>query len=253
MDRRGFLKALAGFALCPVCANLGFAEEAAHWSYEGAQGPGHWGDLDPADRVCANGGQQSPIVIDSSIKAQLAPLKFAWTRQAETIINNGHTIQLDFNDGGTLTKGSGKYTLVQFHFHHPSEHHIDGKGFPMEVHFVHRSEEGSLGVVGVMLEAGKRNPVFAKIVATMPAVEGAPVEAARGIDPKGLLPSNRGYYFYSGSLTTPPCSEIVDWMVLSRPIKVAMADIDTFAKLYPANARPVQKLERRLVLRSPKV
>jgi carbonic anhydrase len=151
MDRRGVLKALAGFALCPVCANLGIAEEAAHWSYEGAQGPGHWGDLDPADRVCANGGQQSPIVIDSSIKAQLAPLKFAWARQAETIINNGHTIQLNFKDGGTLTKDSGKYTLVQFHFHHPSEHHIDGKGFPMEVHFVHRSEEGSLGVVGVML------------------------------------------------------------------------------------------------------
>ena len=111
MDRRSVLKALAGFALCPVCANFGFAAEAAHWSYEGAHGPGHWGDLDPADRVCAVGGQQSPIVIDSSIEAQLAPLEFAWARQAETIVNNGHTIQLNFDDGGTLTIGSDDYTL----------------------------------------------------------------------------------------------------------------------------------------------
>lgn len=251
MHRRRLLKTLTGLALCPICANTGFATEEAHWSYEGAQGPVHWGDLDPADRVCLVGSQQSPIAIDGSIEAQLAPLKLAWARQADSIVNNGHTIQLNFGSGGTLNAGSGNYTLVQFHFHHPSEHLIGGKNFPMEVHFVHRNAAGSLGVIGVLLAAGKPNPVFAKIAATMPSAEGPPAGAAPGIDPNGLLPSKLGYYFYSGSLTTPPCSEIVNWMLLTDPIEVAEADIAAFARIYPMNARPVQKLDRRFVLRSP--
>jgi len=250
MHRRRVLKALAGLALCPVCANFGFAAEEAHWNYEGAQGPAHWGDLEPADQTCSVGCRQSPISIDSTIEARLAPLEFAWARQANTIVNNGHTIQLNFDDGGTLTVGSNRYTLVQFHFHHPGEHRIADKGFRMEAHFVHRNAAGSLGVIGVWMVAGKSNPVFAKVVATMPPAEGPPVKADPGIDPNGLLPAKFGYYLYSGSLTTPPCSETVDWMLLTNPIEVAETDIAAFATLYPMNARPVQKLDRRFVLRS---
>lgn len=250
MDRRRLLKTLAGVALCPLCANVGIASEGAHWSYEGVHGPDHWGDLDPASRVCTIGSQQSPITIDASIEAQLPPLQFGWARKADTILNNGHTIQLNLKDGGALEVGSDRYSLVQFHFHHPSEHLVHDKGFPMEAHFVHRTASGSLGVIGVLMTIGKPNPVFAKIAATMPPTAGATVPADPGIDPSGLLPSGHGYYRYSGSLTKPPCSETVDWMLLTDPIEVAEADVETFAKLYPLNARPAQKLDRRFVLHS---
>ncbi len=250
MDRRRLLKSLGGLALCPLCAGMGLASEGAHWSYEGVHGPDHWGEVDTASRVCGVGTQQSPIAIDTAIEAQLPPLQFSWARKADTIVNNGHTIQVNLKDGGTLAAGADRYSLVQFHFHHPSEHLVHDHGFPMEVHFVHLSARGSLGVIGVLMTIGKPNPVFAKIAATMPGKEGTSVAADPGIDPAGLLPTGRGYYRYEGSLTTPPCSETVDWMLLSDPIEVAEADVDAFAKLYPLNARPAQKLDRRFVLHS---
>jgi carbonic anhydrase len=139
---------------------------------------------------------------------------------------------------------------VQCHFHRPSEHKIDGKSFPMEAHFVHANAAGSLAVVGVLMTTGKANRVFNKVVSTMPDKEGPAVKADAGIDPNGLLPARRSYYRYEGSLTTPPCSETVDWLLLTDPIQVAETDVATFAKLYPLNARPVQKPDRRFVLRS---
>jgi carbonic anhydrase len=139
---------------------------------------------------------------------------------------------------------------VQFHFHRPSEHKIDGKSFPMEVHFVHATASGALGVIGVLMTAGKANAAFSKIVATMPQKAGPPVKADAAIDPGTLLPAGRSYFSYAGSLTTPPCAETVAWMLLTDPIEVADADIAAFGKLYAMNARPAQKLNRRFVLRS---
>lgn len=250
MNRRHALKALAGLALCPLCASAGFAAEGAHWSYEGANGPAHWGDIDAASKVCSAGSQQSPVDIAGTIKARLSPLKIAWSKKADTIVNNGHTIQVNFASGSTLQVGKDDYTLLQFHFHHPSEHTIAGKSYPMEVHFVHRNAAGALAVVGALIAAGKSNPVFSKIVATMPAREGPAVTADPAINPNRLLPAARGYYRYAGSLTTPPCGEVVNWLLLREPIHVAKTDIDVFAKLYPMNARPVQKDNRRFVLSS---
>ncbi|MGJ4940058.1 carbonic anhydrase [Bradyrhizobium sp. HKCCYLS1011] len=248
MNRRHALKALAGLALCPVCAH---AADAAHWSYEGDTGPAKWGDLDAADKVCGIGTQQSPIDIENPTKARLPDPKLSWSRTADTIINNGHTIQLNFADGSsTLKLGDTTYKLVQMHFHRPSEHQIGGKNFPMEAHFVHRAESGRLAVIGVLMTTGHPNPVFAQIVSTMPPQEGPAVKADPRIDPNVLLPARRSYYRYEGSLTTPPCSEVVEWLLLTNPISVAEADVAKFAKLYPMNARPVQKLERRFVLQS---
>jgi len=250
MDRRHALKALAGIALCPICRPA-FAE-GAHWSYEGATGPAKWGDLDAADKACAVGSQQSPINvdIDKAIRARLPAVKLDWAKSADTIINNGHTIQLNFAEGSTLTLGDVKYQLVQVHFHRPSEHTIAGKSFPMEAHFVHRADSGALAVIGVLMAEGQQNEAFGRIVKTMPATEGPAVKADPKINPNALLPKNLGYCRYSGSLTTPPCSEIVEWVLLTAPIHVAAADVEAFAKLYPMNARPVQKDNRRFVLRS---
>ena len=250
MNRRHALRILAGAALCPLCAPTGIAAEGAHWSYEGDNGPAKWGDLDAASKVCAIGSQQSPIDIGTTIKSQLPALKINWARSADTIVNNGHTIQLNFAEGGTLTLGDVKYKLLQLHFHRPSEHLIRGKNFPMEAHFVHRAEGGSLAVIGVLMKTGKPNAAFSRIVSTMPVTEGPAVEADARINPDALLPARRGYYRYPGSLTTPPCAEIVEWLLLTDPIQVAEADVASFTKLYPMNARPVQKDNRRYVLRS---
>ena len=250
MDRRDVLKALAGLALCPLCASAGFAAEGAHWSYGGATGPDKWGELDAANRVCSTGAQQSPIDIVDTIAAKLPPLKIAWRKQAATtIVNNGHTIQLNAAEGSTLTIGKDNYVLLQFHFHRPSEHKIGGRSYPMEVHYVHRNAAGNLAVVGVLMTAGKANAAFRKIAASMPAKAGTEAKAD-GIDPNGLLPRSRGYYNYAGSLTTPACNETVNWLLLTTPVEVAKADIDAFAKLYAMNARPAQKINRRFVLRS---
>lgn len=248
MNRRSFLTGLAGLALCPACAAV--AAEAPHWSYEGAHGPAHWGDLNAASKVCSVGWQQSPIDIGETIRAQLPPLGVTWRRKADTIVNNGHTIQVNVGEGSSLAVGGDRFVLLQFHFHRPSEHRIGNRSYPMEVHFVHRHATGKLAVVGVLMTAGRANPSFKKVVTTMPQKEGPAVPADPGIDPNGLLPQRRGYYRYEGSLTTPPCSETVDWLLLTQPIPVAEADIDAFAKLYAMNARPTQKLERRFVLRS---
>ena len=249
MNRRHALKTLAGLVLCPLCAPAGFAADAPHWGYEGEHGLAHWGDVDAASKVCSIGSQQSPIDIQSSIAAKLPPLQIAWPKKPDMIVNNGHTIQLNAEAGNTLTVGADKYDLLQYHFHHPSEHLIGGKNFPMEVHFVHRNAAGTLAVVGALMTAGKPNPAFSKIVAAMPAKEGPPVKMAAA-DPNQMLPANRGYYRYSGSLTTPPCSEVVNWLLLREPIQVAKADIDAFGKLFPMNARPAQKDNRRFVLSS---
>jgi len=248
LDRRNVLKALAGLAVCPVCTSTGFAAEGAHWSYEGEAGPAKWGDLDAANKVCSIGSQQSPIDIGATVKTQLPPLKLNWGKSADTIVNNGHTIQLNFAEGSTLRLGNVTYKLVQVHFHRPSEHLIGGKNFPMEAHFVHRAETGALAVVGVLLAEGKPNATFGKIVATMPAKEGPAGKADAAINPNALLPAKLSYYRYEGSLTTPPCSEVVDWLLLTTPMQVAASDVAAFAKLYPMNARPAQKDNRRFVL-----
>lgn len=248
MHRRQALKSLVGLAICPLCAANGFGSQH-HWSYEGEAGPENWGGLDSANAACSIGSQQSPIDITGTSTAQQPSLNISWTKGPDTIVNNGHTIQLDFAEGATLRLGGRNYALKQFHFHHPSEHLVEGRRFGMEAHFVHSGSDG-LAVVGVLMIAGKPNAVFKKIVALMPTEEGPAVPADPTIDPSRLLPARRTYFHYEGSLTTPPCSETVDWIVLAHPIEVDEADISRFAKLYPMNARPVQKRDRRFILSS---
>jgi carbonic anhydrase len=250
MRRREALKLFAGLALCPLCAPDGFAADP-HWSYEGAEGPDKWGELDAANKVCSIGGQQSPINIGETIKAQLQPLKIAWGKTAESIVNNGHTIQVNMPEGSTMSAGGGgNFRLLQFHFHRPSEHTINGASFPMEVHFLHANAAGNFAAIGVLMTTGRTNKAFNNIVLTMPNRAGSQVKAESAVDPNAFLPPKRGYYRYYGSLTTPPCAQTVDWFVLTDPIQVAEADINSFARLYPKNARPVQPDNRRFVLRS---
>lgn len=242
MDRRNFVRGMMAAAVCPVCARMALAAEGAPWSYAGETGPEHWGALADENAACSVGARQSPVDIAEAIRAELPPLRPDW-KPGGTMVNNGHTIQVAVPAGSTLARGDRLYTLVQFHFHAPSEHLVAGRPAAMEVHFVHRAVEGSgLGVLGVLMEPGDANPAFARLAAAFPGEPGG--MAATDVDPAGLLPPSLAYWSYEGSLTTPPCSEIVDWMVAMQPVAVDAADIARFAALYPMNARPVLPANR---------
>lgn len=254
MNRRTFVGGAMGILACPICAGLLARSAAAsdakpHWSYEGATGPDHWGDLNAANAVCGAGTQQSPIDLTQAIDAVLDAGTVTWQPVHDgVILNNGHTIQVNTPEGGRLAVDGAEYTLAQFHFHHESEHTVDGGHFPMEVHFVHKAVEGgSLAVLGVFLVEGEENAILNPLWQAMPHEEGEKPLAA-SVDPKGLLPASSAVYRYEGSLTTPPCSEIVNWLVFKQPVTASPVQIATFAELFPNNARPVQPLNRRFIL-----
>ena len=223
---------------------------ATHWSYGGEGGPDRWGDLAPENQPCAIGDQQSPIDLASALSANAPVPTPRWTSvHGAQVVNNGHTLQVNVTGPGGLKLGGKDYALKQFHFHHPSEHTIDGKSFPLEVHFVHAAADGDLAVIGVMFEPGAVNPALNPIWAVAPAKEGT-AEAAGEIDLGAFLPKDASLYRYEGSLTTPPCSETVRWTVMSAPITASPSQIAAFAQLFPMNARPVQPLNRRFVLKT---
>lgn len=236
------LIALAALLLCTAPA----LAADVHWEYEGAAGPAAWGGLTPQFAACAAGQQQSPIDIAATVPAALPPLRPDWPAGAGwSVVDNGHTVQASATgEAGNVTVEGTAYKLVQFHFHHPSEHTIGGVSYPMEVHFVHQSAEGKLAVVGVMLGGGGAPGPLDAILA---AADGDGTLAAP-IDPTALLPANPHYWRYHGSLTTPPCSEIVAWTLMAEPVEVSDAAIAAFAHRYEMDARPVQPLHRRFVL-----
>jgi carbonic anhydrase len=222
-----------------------------HWTYGGEEGPAHWGDLSPENRPCSAGVQQSPVDLAGALPASIAGPTPQWIpARGGKVINNGHTIQVDVGGAGGIELDGVKYALKQFHFHHPSEHTIDGKAFPLELHLVHAADDGRLAVVGVMFHEGSANAALDPVWATAPAKEGKAAVAFE-IDASRFLPRGAGAYRYEGSLTTPPCSETVRWTVMAEPQTASASQIAAFSALFPWNARPVQPLNRRYVLKTP--
>ncbi len=242
------LPAILGCALV-LTAACGAQEHT--WDYSTAHGPSHWGELAPEFAPCTNGHHQSPIDIRNSRISDLPPIEFHYNPSALDIIDNGHTIMINYAPGSFITVGGKKYVLKQFHFHHPSEEKIDGKGYEMAVHLVHADEEGKLAVVAVLLKKGEDNPLVRELWKDVPhQKEKEELLENVKIDVDALLPADRRYYTFSGSLTTPPCSEDVTWFVLKHPVTVSAEEIRQFAKLYRNDARPTQPLNDRTVLAS---
>ena len=239
--------ALASVALC---ASLAFAQHAPHWEYKGKHGAAHWGELDAGFEACARGASQSPIDIRNAVKADLPALDFQYTASAPTLVNNGHTVQVNLPAGNSLVVDGKKLELLQFHFHTPSEEAVAGKHTAMVAHFVHKGEDGRLGVVAVLIQPGKANAAWAPIFAHLPRVGEQVTVDGLTLDLGALLPAKKGYYSFEGSLTTPPCSEGVQWMVLKDPVKLSPQQIKSFRKVYHANARPVQPLNGRVIKES---
>jgi carbonic anhydrase len=227
------------------------SEQSHRWSYAGQTGPSHWAELDSKFAACATGKRQSPIDIRThDVHGQRLPgLVFDYRSSPLHIIDNGHSIQVDLDPGSTLRIGDKSYSLVQFHFHHPSEERINGKSSEMVAHLVHRDADGKLAVVAILFDTGKANPTVDALWSHLPKQKEheADFNDVR-INPAALLPPNRAYFTYTGSLTTPPCSEDVRWIVMKSHSTLSKGEIATFAAHYPNDARPVQNLNGREIL-----
>jgi carbonic anhydrase len=241
-----FLAAFAGTVL--QLAPIARAQEA-HWSYAGEEGPQHWDMLSPAYALCGQGKMQSPIDIRGASAANLKPIQFEYGATVEEIVNNGHTIQANSAPGSRITVDGHVYELKQFHFHAPSENTIAGKTFPLEGHLVHADKDGKLAVVAVMFQEGPPNEAVAAVWAKMPAKKDGKAKPAASINAGALLPKGRSYYSFNGSLTTPPCTEGVRWLVIEEPSTVSHEQVEAFEKVMKHhNNRPVQASNGRPVL-----
>ncbi|MCB1918222.1 MAG: carbonic anhydrase family protein [Rhodocyclaceae bacterium] len=217
------------------------------WSYHGAGAPENWGTLDPQFAACGNGRRQSPIDINDGIKVDLAPIQFDYRPSYFRIVDNGHTVQVSVGDGSSVRVMGRTYDLKQFHFHRPSEFRIDGRAFDMEMHLVHKDLDGRLAVVSVMLERGTAHPIVQTLWNNLPLERHSSYAPEIAIDPNELLPTDQRYATFIGSLTTPPCTEGVLWMVMRQPVQMSPDQISIFSRLHPMNARPIQDMAGRLV------
>lgn len=233
------------------------AKDAPHWDYE-SEGPAKWSTLSKDWAICANGKAQSPIDIQKPSTAKLPELKAQFPSSELKIvhhehhadaINNGHTIQVNYSEGDTLTIGDVKYALKQYHFHGPSEHTVNGKHSPMEMHLVHQADDKKLAVVSVLINEGAQtNSAFEPVWANLPKTKSEETHFANvKVDVNQLLPATRTTYRYEGSLTTPPCSEKVNWIVFTNPIEFSAAQIGKFTAIIKANNRPTQPINGRTV------
>ncbi len=228
---------------------LGPAREGApHWGYTGETGPAHWGDLAPEYQTCKTGRAQSPIDISQTVPAAVSFIGFRYRSAPLSVVNNGHTIQVNYPPGSHLVLGGKSYQLKEFRFHAPSEHSVFGRRAHMSVHLVHEARDGELAVVAVAMDMGRLpNREVARIWRAMPAKAGRERRARVSINAARLLPTRRSYYSYTGSLTTPPCTEGVRWVVMHDPITVSPRQVDLFKAVIGDNARPTQPLNGRVV------
>jgi len=233
-----------------IFGGLAHAESGApHWSYEGHVGPAHWGELAAEFSTCGTGKNQSPIDISGTVEGELPAITFAYQAKGSQIINNGHTIQVNYDAGSHISVDGRSFELKQFHFHSPSENTMSAKHFPLEGHFVHADANGNLAVISVMYQEGAQNSELEKAWSHMPTKASETSPLAPAVDAAALLPANRDYYRFSGSLTTPPCSEGVIWLVMKEPLAVSKEQIEQFTKvLHHPNNRPVQPVNARIIV-----
>jgi carbonic anhydrase len=233
-----------GFAV-----DLAYAGGDVHWGYDGETGPEHWAGLSPDFRLCRYGMNQSPIDIRETVSVDLGPLDFDYSTRATSVVNNGHTLQVNIEPGSFMRVEGDRFELDQIHFHSPSEHRVHGEGFPFEAHLVHRNGAGELAVVGVLFRLGEEHRDLTKLGALAPSKvgESSAVDFDLGIL-MTLHESQEAYFRYSGSLTTPPCSEGVRWFILKKISHISQRQVDRFVEIIGEDARGPQPQRARIVL-----
>ncbi|MCU7837258.1 MAG: carbonic anhydrase family protein [gamma proteobacterium symbiont of Taylorina sp.] len=249
--------ALLFSVLVTLPAWAGASEDASHqeavkWSYSGATGPSHWGDLSPEYNTCKQGKNQSPVDISTSIPGKLDGIKMDYSLLvAENIINNGHTIQVNIRSGGTIKVDDKQFSLKQFHFHTPGENRVNGKSYPLEVHFVHVSDDNELAVVALLYQPGMTNRTLEPLLKKIPMNAGESKRlGAKDVELFERSKTIKNYARYNGSLTTPPCTEGVRWIVMRAMPSISRQQLDVFQRaLKHPNNRPVQPLNARIIIR----
>ena len=247
--RQALLFTVASAALLASAGT--FAADDKHWDYAGSEGPEFWGALAGDFAACSLGKTQSPVNLTGMVEGELPALRLDDRAGGSEIVNNGHTIQVNFAPGSSAKVAGRRYELARFHFHAPSESQIEGRAFPLEGHFVHKDSDGNLMVIGVMYGKGAASSELTKAWRYMPAKAGDQKSLATWINAQGLMPANLDYYRFSGSLTTPPCSEGVTWIVLKTSQAVSEGQITAFSQtLGHSNNRPVQPVNARVIVQS---
>ncbi len=247
MKKRSIALSLIMAGLCMTSVAL--AKDKAHWGYTGHAGPEYWGRLDPEFSACSEGKNQSPVDLAGMIESELPPVTINYQEGGNEILNNGHTIQINYEPGSIITVNGHSFELKQFHFHTPSENTINGQSFPMEAHFVHADKKGNLAVIAVMFKTGKENAELEKAWAHMPEKPTGKFSLVEVLDGDMLLPQERDYYRFNGSLTTPPCTEGVRWLVMKNYATASKEQIEKFSHImHHPNNRPVQPANARVFL-----
>ena len=221
-----------------------------HWSYEGDSGPANWSKINVDWGKCGNGSRQSPIDIRDGMKVELEQISFDYRPSSFNVVDNGHTVQVGVSGGNYITVQNRMFELQQFHFHRPSEERINGKAFEMVVHLVHRDAEGRQAVLALLLERGAPQATIQTVWNNLPLEKFETMQPTILLDPAEMLPARRDYYTYMGSMTEPPCSEGVLWMVMKQPVQASPAQMALFSRLYPLNARPIQPGNGRIIKES---
>jgi carbonic anhydrase len=237
-------------ALVSITASLAAAQTTAPWDYVGKRGELNWGKLDPAYQACSKGHEQSPIDIRGAhLNKSLQPIEFHYIAGPMTLVNTGHTVEVHVNPGSYIVAGGVRYDLVQFHFHHPGEAAVKGKLTDMEAHLVHKSADGKLAVLAVRLmeEDGNPNAVLAALWPHLPRTAGATEKVTEMVNAGGLLPADRGYWTYIGSLTAPPCTEGVHWFIFEQELSLSRDQLRAFAALFRMNTRGLQDAHGRRI------
>lgn len=225
------------------------ASDGPSWSYTADRGPGHWAELSPAYAACGAGQNQSPVDIATPLEAALRGPAIEYQETGRQVHHDGHTLKVTFPPGNAIVYEGERYRLRQLHFHVPSEHHLDGKAFPMEAHLVHEAEDGRLAVLALLFEEGRATPALEALLRQAPGTAGQQVTLDEGIEADALLPEAADYYRLNGSLTTPPCSEGVLWLVAKTPLSISETQLRAMSRLLgAANNRPLQPLNARRVL-----
>jgi carbonic anhydrase len=221
---------------------------SVHWAYEGEGGPEHWGELDSSYEACKSGEHRSPVNIVNPDMQDLANIAFHYWPSNLQILNNGHTVQVNYDSGSYIELDGQRYDVLQYHYHAPSEHTIEGKFFAAEFHIVHKNSDGKLAVVGILLDEGEENAAFQPLLSNLPAQQGQEKDLGIQINVADFLPMIQTTYRYSGSLTTPPCTEGVSWLVMATPIQVSADQMAALTGVFEGNNRPVQPLNTRLLV-----
>lgn len=235
--------------LSSACAPQQVETTSPHWTYEGEEGPSHWGELDQTYAVCGTGKSQSPIDVANPSAQDLTNISFHYQPSEVNILNNGHTVQVNYDPGSYIELDSVRYDVLQFHYHAPSEHTVDGESFPAELHIVHKNANGILAVVGILLKEGTENAAYQPFISNLPAEKTAAKDAGVKINAMDLIPSVQTTFRYNGSLTTPPCTEGVNWLLMTTPVALSIQQLTAFDSLFEGgNNRPVQLINDRTLI-----